>query len=273
MSLATARKPAQSPQNRSETGTLARGLAIMDVLVDAARPLTLHEIAEEVALTDSTAYRLLQALCEAGRVLRDPSGKRYHASSKALNPLTMYHPLHVLRRDATEPLRQLRARTDLTSSMVVFVGMQRLVLDVSGVSGTLTPYYGTCLTNPLHVAVSGKLMLMNMDASRRRALLGEGPYEALTPNTITEPAEMERELDKIAKRGFATNLDENFVGLSAIGAAVTCETGQAIGCVMLAGSSREFTPERIEEWGRSLKEHASLISFSPGARAARNLFS
>ena len=156
MSPATLRKPTQLPQNRSEAGALARGLAIMDVLVDAARPLTLHEIAEEVALTDSTAYRLLQALCEAGRVLRDPSGKRYHASSKTLNPLTMYHPLHVLRRDATEPLRQLRARTDLTSSMVVFVGMQRLVLDVSGVSGTLTPYYGTCLTNPLHVAVSGK---------------------------------------------------------------------------------------------------------------------
>lgn len=272
MSLSTARKPAASPQNRSEPGALSRGLAIMDVLVDAARPLSLHEVAEEVGLTDSTVYRLLQALCEAGRVLRDSSGKRYHASSKALNPLTMYHPLHVLRRDATEPLRQLRARTDLTSSMVVFVGTERLVLDVSGVSGTLTPYYGTCLTNPLHVAVSGKLMLINMDASKRQMLLGDGPYKALTPNTITDPDELEGELEKVSERGFATNLDENFVGLSAIGAAVTCETGQAIGCVMLAGSSREFSPEKIEEWGRALKDHASLISFSPGARAARNLF-
>lgn len=82
----------------------------------------------------------------------------------------------------------------------------------------------------------------------------------------------ERELEQIAERGFSTNLDENFVGLSAIGAAVTCETGRAIGCVMLAGSSREFTPEKIEEWGRALRDQASLVSFSPGARSARKLF-
>src|SRR5690606_39212643 len=152
------------------------------------------------------------------------------------------------------------------SSIVVFVGMERLVLDVSGVSGTLTPYYGTCLTNPLHVAVSGKLMLLDMPVSKRHELLGDGPYETLTPNTITDPIAFERELEQIVERGSSTNLDENFVGLSAIGAAVTCETGHGIGCVMLAGSSRDFTPEKIEEWGRALKDQASLISFSPGAR-------
>lgn len=273
MVTVSSRKARTASENRSDAGALGRGLAIVEVLVDAARPLTLHEIAEAVKLTDSTVHRILQVLCETRHVLRDPTGKRYHASSKALSPLTMYHPLQVLRRDAMEPLRQLRVRTDLTASLVVFVGLERLVLDISGVSGVLTPYYGTCLTNPLHVAVSGKLMLMNLNPSRRHELLGDGPYQTLTPNTITDPAAFETELELIGERGFSTNLGENFIGLSAIGAALTCEPGQAVGCIMLAGSSREFTQERIEEWGRSLKDLASLISFSQGARATQSLFS
>jgi DNA-binding IclR family transcriptional regulator len=273
MSPASSRKSRETPINRPDTGALGRGLAIVDVLVGAMRPLTLHEIAEAVKLTDSTVHRILQALCEANHVLRDPTGKRYHASSKALSPLTMYHPLQILRRDAMEPLRQLRVKTDLTSSLVVFVGMERLVLDISGAPGVLTPYFGTCLTNPLHVAVSGKLMLIGMTPSERHELLGTGPYEALTLNTITDPLMFEKELERGIELGYSTNLGENFIGLSAIGAALVCEAGQVIGCIMLAGSSREFTQERIVEWGRALKDLADLISFSQGARTTQSLFS
>lgn len=267
------KKPDRSPEGRSDDSALGRGLAILDVLTASMRPMTLHEIAEAVHLTVSTVHRILQVLFDTNYVQRDASGKRYHAASKALSPLTMYHPLQILRRDAMEPLRQLRAKSDLTASLVVFVGNERLVLEVSGVSGVLTPYYGTCLTNPLHVAVSGKIMLLHMDTDRRRSLLGDSPYEALTSNTITDPAAFEDELEQIRVRGFSTNLDENFVGLSAIGAALICQPGQLVGCIMLAGSSREFNEERIEEWGRALKDQASLISFSPGARAIWNLFS
>jgi len=266
------KKPERSPEGRSDDSALGRGLAILEVLAAAMRPMTLHEIAEAVHLTDSTVHRILQVLCDTNHAQRDASGRRYHASAKALSPLTMYHPLQILRRDAMEPLRQLRAKTDLTASLVVFVGNERLVLEVSGVSGVLTPYYGTCLTNPLHVAVSGKIMLLHMDREKRHSLLGDGPYEALTSNTITDPAIFENELERIRTRGFSTNLDENFVGLSAIGAALVCQPGQLIGCIMLAGSSREFNEEKIEEWGRALKDQASLISFSTGARAIWNLF-
>lgn len=273
MSRTPATKARQQVESLSEGGALKRGLTILEVLVEAARPLTSHEIAETVQLTDSTVHRLLQTLLEAGYVSRDATNKRYHAGARTLGPLTIYHPLHSLRRDAFEPLRVLREQSGLTASIVVFVGIERLVLDVSGASGVLTPFYETCLQNPLHVAVSGKLLLIPMSADERKGLLGEGPYEALTTKTITDPGDFERELRTVAAQGFATNIDENFVGLSAIGAPLTCGIEQTIGCVMLAGATERFTPAGILEMGNNLRDMARLISFSPVARAIGNMFS
>jgi DNA-binding IclR family transcriptional regulator len=273
MSRTPATRVRQQAESLSEGGALKRGLTILEVLVEASRPLTSHEIAETVELTDSTVHRLLQTLLEAGYVSRDATKKRYHASARTLGPLTIYHPLQSLRRDAFEPLRILREQSGLTASMVVFVGIERLVLEVSGASGVLTPFYETCLQNPLHVAVSGKLLLLSMSADERQELLGEGPYEALTAKTITDPEAFEQELQTIAARGFATNIDENFVGLSAIGAPLMCGTEQMVGCVMLAGATERFTPEGIADMGTSLRDTARLISFSPVARPVGNMFS
>lgn len=261
------------PESLQDTGALGRGLAVIEVLVESPRPLTLHEVAEAVKLTDSTVHRILQSLQEANYVMRDSNGKRYHAAAKAIGSLTMYHPLQVLRRDAFEPLRLLRTRTDLTSSLVVFIGNERLVVDISGVSGVLAPYYDTQLRNPLHVAVSGKLLLLNRSVEEQWKLLGHGPYEALTPKTITSPEAFKQELEQIVARGYSTNLDENFMGFSAIGAMVTCGPDEPLGCVMLAGASKDFTQEKIPEWGKILQEQAQLISFSQGSRATYHMFS
>lgn len=254
-------------------GALKRGLTIVEILVESPRPLTLHEIAEIVSLSDSTVYRILRSLIDAEYIMRDNSKKRYHAAPRAFSPMTMYHPLQILRRDAFDALRHSRSKTELSSSLVIFVGNERLVLDVSGVSGVLTPYYEMRLQNPLHVAVTGKLLLLSRTPEERHALLGDGPYEALTPNTLTDPEEFRKELETITEQGYSTSLDENFVGFSAIGAPVTCGPNQTLGCVTLAGASEEFTKDRIAEWGKTLQEKARLISFSQGARGTLSMFS
>jgi DNA-binding IclR family transcriptional regulator len=206
-------------------------------------------------------------------VCRDEA-KRYHASPKSLLPLTIYHPLNLLRREAFEPLRALREQFGLSASFIVFVGSERLVLDVSGVTGMLTPYYDTYLRSPLHASASGKLLLQNLSPKARADLLGPGPYHAYTSRTITDPEALARELDRTARRGYAVNLDENFVGISAMGALILCGPEQAAGCLLLAGASDRFSDPRIEEIGQALCEKANLFSFgSPPLRAVKSMFS
>ena len=264
---------ARLPETKSDSGTLQRGFAILELLNEATRPLISREIADAIQVNDSTVHRLLQTLRELGYVCRDEA-KRYHASPKSFLPLTIYHPLNLLRREAFEPLRALREQFGLTASFIVFVGTERLVLDVSGVTGMLTPYYDTYLRSPIHASASGKLLLQSLSPKARGELLGPGPYRAYTPKTNTDPDDLARELDESARRGFAVNLDENFIGISAIGALIICGPGQAAGCLLLAGASDRFNEQRIEEIGQALREKANLFSFgSPPLRAVKSMFS
>lgn len=274
--MATKRETArlsQPVESKNDSGTLQRGFAILELLIEATRPLTARDIADAIQVNDSTVHRLLQTMREIGYVCRDES-KRYHASPKAFLPLTIYHPLNLLRRDAFEPLRILREQFGLTASFIVFVGTERLVLDVSGVTGMLTPYYDTYLKSPLHASASGKILLQTLAPHVRAELLGPAPYHAFTPKTITDPDVLARELDETARRGYAVNLDENFVGISAMGAPILCGPEQAAGCLLLAGTSDRFTKPRIEEIGQALREKANLFSFgSPPLRAVKSMFS
>jgi|SoiMethySBSTD1v2_1073268.scaffolds.fasta_scaffold325112_1 DNA-binding IclR family transcriptional regulator len=258
---------------KTDSGTLQRGFAILELLNEATRPLTSREIADAIQVNDSTVHRLLKTMRELGYVCRDEA-KRYHASPKSFLPLTIYHPLNLLRRETFEPLRALREQFGLTASFIVFVGSERLVLDVSGVTGMLTPYYDTYLRSPIHASASGKLLLQSLSPKVRAELLGAAPFRAFTPKTITDPDALSRELDETARRGYAVNLDENFVGISAMGALIICGPGQAAGCLLLAGASDRFNEQRIDEIGQALREKADLFSFgSPPLRAVKSMFS
>lgn len=261
-------EPANLPDSelRSDSGALRRGFAVLDLLLQSSHPMSSREIADALGLSDSTAHRLLQSLCDTGHVLRDGT-RRYMAGSKAMLPLAIYHPLNVLRRDAFEPLRALRDEFGVTASVVVFVGGERVLLDVLGVTGMLAPYYETRLDNPLHVSASGKLMLLAMTDAERKAELGDPPFRQLTPRTLTSKAQLARNLAAAAAQGFATNIDENFLGFSAIAAPLTGAVEKVIGCLALAGASERFTSKRLDQMGPSLRSSAQLIS--SGSQAIR----
>lgn len=259
-------------EQKMDSGALKRGFAILELLVEATHPVTSRHVAEQLQLNDSTVYRLLQTLCEAGYVVRDDA-RRYHAASKALLPLTIYHPLNVFRRDSFDVLRTLREESGLTASVVVFVGNERLVLDVSGIVGSLTPFYGTRLENPIHVSAAGKLLLLSKSTGDRKAILGPGPYKAFTPSTITDPGIFEEHLKQIAAAGYATNLDENFIGLSAIAVPLLTGPNQTMGCLILAGASDRVAGDRAEELGQKLRNGAKLLSAGSAAlRSVRAMF-
>lgn len=254
----------ESARGRGETGSLLRGLALIEVLQDALRPLTATELAETVGQSVSTVHRLLQVLVQSEYAYRD-SSKRYLAGPKTYMPLNLYHPLNGLRRDAREHLRTLRDQFRQTTSIIVFLGVQRLVVEMAVENESLSPYHATQLKSPLHGAASGKVLLANLTARARADLLGAGPYPAVTANTITDPARMEAEMEKVLAQGYATAVDENYLGLSAVAAPIHAAPNHVIGCFDVAGLSKNFSRDDVEAAGRVVRMTADLFSIGSSA--------
>ncbi len=228
------------------TGTLMRGLAILDVLIPAGQPLSLAEIAGAANLDQSTVLRLLRTLEEARQVLRIGDGKRYIASPKALRPLPLLHPLEQLRREANSILRQLAAKVGNTVVLVAYLGNERLVVDVMLAPNSLTPYYATWLHGPLHASGPGKAFLLSQDESQRRSLLGPEPYAAPTAGTLTSWKALDQDMRQSAERGYVLVRDEFYEGLTAIAANFTTWTGRAVGCIAITGRSADLDDDAVK---------------------------
>ncbi len=146
-----------------------------------------------------------------------------------------------------------------TVVLVAYIETERMVVDVARTMGSLAPYYRTWLDGPLYASGSGKALLLSLSPERRQALLGKGPYPAITPYSITEPERLAAELVTAANRGFVVARDEQIVGLTAIATNIPTWQGQSFGCLVMTGHTRDCNDAHTAYAGDQLIRVAELI--------------
>ena len=256
----------------SASGSLGKGLRLIELLIESPTPRGLSELAADAGVDTSSVHRLLQPLLERGYVVRDAESRRYMAGPKALGPYSMTHPLKELGRDALPILTSVRNSTGETTAIVTFIGGQRLNTETVRGAHALVPYYDTWLRSPLHGSASGKVLLAALSRKERQALLGPGPYPAATPKTITDPEELERQLEEVKQSGYAIARDDAFAGMTAIAAPFTYSQ-RVVGCIAIIGRSDSIPPEAESKLGIALVNAAALLTHSaPSLRAVYYMF-
>ena len=251
-----------APERESDTvGSLSRGLAILRALVQANQPLSITEIALSTGLDQSTIFRLLKILEDNNSVIRLDATKRYVASPQTLLPLPLMHPINQLRRDAGPIIRDLSISLGETVGLVLYIGMKRMVVEITQSPGSLMPYYNTWLEGPLHGTATGKGLLLSLKPERRREYLQSAPLEQHTPLTITDADLLERELEESAERGYVAAIDQQHIGLSAFASTIATWHGKIVGCLVVTGHTRKFDEARIERVILELKQMTKLLTY------------
>lgn len=242
------------------TSSLSRGLQVLDVLTQATGWLSLSDIVAETGLETSTVHRMLQALTDSGYAVRDEGQKRYLPGPRALSPLSLFHPLTQLRREAVPVLEYMRTAVGETCALALFLGHERLVVDFVRGSHPLSPYYDSWLKSPLHGSASGKLLLAWLPEPEREELLGPGPYKAYTPKTVTDPQAFAAQLEGVRRRGFAVAREDAYPSLLAIGVPLAYQSdSQPVGCLVVTSPSNSL-PEASElEVANKLRAAAALL--------------
>lgn len=118
---------------------------------------------------------------------------------------------------------------------------------------------------PAHATSTGKAVLA-AHAPAARQDVASGRLARLTERTITSPTVLARELDRVARRGYATAVDELEHGYAAVGAAVHDALGRTIGAVSVGGPSARFSASRLMALGREVRAAAGRLSASLGYR-------
>lgn len=218
----------------SGTEAAARVADVLLLFADGPSALGVSHIARELGLSKAVVHRILQSLAARGMVTLDPESRQYGLGPSAIALGARAFRECDLRLTAHELLRELRDTTGETATLTRLVPDGRVYLDQ--VEGTheikMTVELGRRF--PLHAGGSGKCMLAYLPAGARERVLG-GRLAALTADTVTDPATLRAELDRVRELGYSSSGGERQADAGSVAAPVFGMTGDVIGAVSVCG--------------------------------------
>ena len=228
----------------------------LDVLfhVAEAGSAGVSEIARALALPKSTAHRLLAALGRRGLVERDAGG-RYKPGVRILAL-----GLGVLEREpvvaAARPVLEAEAEALGETLFLAAARAGRIVvLDKAEGTGFLraAPRVGSDV--PVHATAVGKLQLA---FAPEDVTLPSGSWPRFTPHTPTSLRQLEREVARARRQGWAENREEWMPGLVVLAAPVVA-AGRMQATLALAALSVRLPAAKTERVARRLAAAAARI--------------
>lgn len=248
------------------TQAVARAVSLLKAFGDERPEWRLGELARAARLHRATAHRLLATLEREGMVARDAAGERYRLGPEAIALGARAARATDLFAVSRDELLRLSAATGETATLEVPAGADMLIVDevlgraLIGASASLGTRW------PAHATSTGKAVLAALNAAERRRVLPRRPVRC-SARTIVTAAALERELARVARRGYAAALEELEPGYAAVGAAVRGRDGAPVAAISVGGPRQRFTASRIEALGAAVRHAAARISAALGYRA------
>jgi len=207
-------------------GTLEKCVRILTLFVD--RPvLQVSEIAEELDLPRSTAYRYVAAL--KAHLLVEEASERpgYRLGTKILElAATMTHrPL----RDVALPYMERISRE--TGETIILCGLHEHVgicMEIVEGHHTLRVSYDLGDTYPLHASATGKAIFAHLEQKEQAMIIEDVGLERFTETTITDSDLLLRESEKIRKKGYSESDGEAIEGTRGIAAPIFSFSGRIV---------------------------------------------
>lgn len=209
--------------------TAEKSAALFLALLETQGRLPLSAIAQRTGLPLSTAHRLASVYLRNGLLARVGHG-RYAAGVRLPELCGSLTQADILAAVARPHLRDLARTLNATAHLGVLEGdmVTYLVKEHGGGTGILTQEanqlegYGTGI---------GKVLLSALPPDAQAAYLANGPFVALTPQTITDPAALRLEFQNIASQGYAFDNAEMAENLFCLAVPVP-EPGKGARCAL-----------------------------------------
>jgi IclR family pca regulon transcriptional regulator len=225
--------------------SLARGLTVIRAF-DAAHPsLTLSDVARRTDLTRAAARRFLHTLQALGYVRTD--GRAFSLTPRVLElgfsylsalslPEVVQPHLEALSREVEESV----SAAVLSGAEVIYVARvpTRRIMSVRITIGTRFPAYATSM---------GRVLLAALPEEEVADLFAATPPEPLTDRTITAPAALQEELQRVRGQGWALVDGELEPGLRSIAAPLHDRTGAVIAAVNVSTSATRDSVDRVRD--------------------------
>ena len=248
--------------------TLVKGLAILERLAYAEEPVRLTDLARDLGLTKSGVHRLLQTLMKLGYVSVQEGGrysatmKMWYLGSRIIEEIDVHRTLHGFLETLAKEARETVHLGLLDGHEVIYVDMVegRQSIRVTSQVGSRAPSHCTA-NGKVHLAYSSPEFLREF----------EGRLARYNPKTIGDLPQLERELAKVRRDGYAINRAEWMEGICGLAAPIWDANNQLAFAIGVTVPAMRFTAEDRERLRVLVTKTAAEASAALGAREGREI--
>ncbi len=231
--------------NSNTSQTALRALSVLELMSEAASPVTVAEVAAGIDADRSTAYRMLLTLSEAGYVVREPAGRRYRLGYRLLSlsrsllrdgerSTLIMACLERIARDTRETAHFSVLDRDAAVLVYRAKGTQLVAVD-----------FQIGDRSPLHCTSIGKVFLAFSGADLLARTVAAG-LPRVAPNTITEPARLAAAVEQAKADGYAYDDLEFAEDMRCVAVPLFEKGGIVVGGLSLSGPASRYSLEKLE---------------------------
>ena len=252
-------------KRRYNITALQRGLRLLQLFSELPDGLTAKQVAARSRLPESTVHRFLANLESAGFLNRGADGV-YHLGiacfaigQAALGQLDV-------RRVSLPYLQELNRQTRETIHLTVRQGLSAVYVEKLESPEPLRIHSRIGAVVPLFCTAVGKVMLAYLPDEERERVLPQLELKRFTTNTVGNLQELETELCRVRKSGYACDLEEHELHIRCVAAPIWDHAGSVNASLSITAPIIRMAVTRIRQLTPLIQTAGLQISRELGYR-------
>jgi DNA-binding IclR family transcriptional regulator len=243
--------------------SLQRGLNLLKLFAGAEGGLTAKKVGLLSGLPVSTVHRFLVNL-EASEFLTSDSAGVFHLGLSCVTLGQAAHGQMDLRRISFPFLQELNHGTRETVHLTVRQGLSAVYVEKLDSPEPLRIHSRIGASVPLHCTAVGKVLLAHLPEAELEKILGQLELRRFTENTIGSLQELQTELGRVRRDGFACDLEEHEPHIRCIAAPIWDHAGAVNASLSVTGPLVRMATARIRQIAPLIREVGVRISHELG---------
>jgi DNA-binding IclR family transcriptional regulator len=246
-------------KEKSKAPAVDSSVLMLDLLSKSAYPLTLSEICLQVDIPPASGHRIINALLEHQMVALDPSRKKSYCIGSKIFQIasTIYNKHSII--PVFYPVAEI-LKNEIYKSIFLCAPVGNKVVVVSKIEfslgNSLNIHIGQ--TMPLHCSASGKAILSMHSVEFQRSYR-DGEVKS-NPNIKEDLVNIDEELERAKRLGYAVTHGENDNQVSCIAAAVLNLRNEPVAAISAAINGEYLSPESARHYAKNLVQAARQLS-------------
>lgn len=246
------------------TGTQAvdRATSLLIAILNSPEPPLLSQLARELGLPKSTTSRILGALERQGLIRRDRNSA-YLGGEVLLKYASAQNQDSTLINRMRPVLESLADKTSESINLAVPGSDDLKIIDQVDGKHLLGATNWIGRNVPYHASALGKVLL-----AFGAAAIPSGNLHSKTARTITSRTQLNSELEKVRKAGFAIIDNELENGLVAVAAPVFNHDGKVVAAISISGPDARIGREQLIKFGELITKELKKQNVTNGKAGA-----